>query len=65
MIKSDDGMKNLTSTEHISDAKLLDKNVYAMVLRSDSPIKFFECYTPSLTLANTCIKSMALPFYFH
>lgn len=43
MIKSDDGMKNLTSTEHISDAKLSDKNVYAMVLRSDSPIKFFEC----------------------
>lgn len=43
MIKSDDGMKNLTSTERISDAKLSDKNVYAMVLRSDSPIKFFEC----------------------
>ena len=43
MIKGDDGMNNLTSTEHISDAKLSDKNVYAMVLRSDSPIKFFEC----------------------
>ncbi|MDU2132433.1 MAG: hypothetical protein E7E74_07595, partial [Finegoldia magna] len=43
MIKSNGEMKNLTSTEHISDAKLLDKNVYAMVLRSDSPIKFFEC----------------------
>lgn len=43
MIKGDDGMNNLTSTEHISDAKLSDKNVYVMVLRSDSPIKFFEC----------------------
>lgn len=43
MIKSDGEVKNLTSTEHISDAKLSDKNVYAMVLRSDSPIKFFEC----------------------
>lgn len=43
MVKTNDDMKNITSTEHISDAKLLDKNVYAMVLRSDSPIKFFEC----------------------
>ena len=43
MIKGDDGMNYLTSTEHISDAKLSDKNVYVMVLRSDSPIKFFEC----------------------
>ncbi len=43
VIKGKNKTEKVIAEKHISDAKLLNGKVYGMALRSDSPIKFFEC----------------------